>query len=116
MILLNGSPITWKSTKQTCVAKSSAEAEFIAASQASNDILWARQMLAELGRPQTRPTPLFIDNQAALGLIKSENSIHPKLRHIDIDYMSIRDREARSLIVCKKIESEFNLADALTKS
>ena len=47
-----GGAITWHSKKQTMVALSSTEAEYVALGEAS----WLRNLYGELGYPQTKPT------------------------------------------------------------
>ncbi|GMF50270.1 unnamed protein product [Phytophthora fragariaefolia] len=49
VLLLNGMPVAWYSKKQTTVALSTAEAEYIAGGTAIRDCLWIRQLLDELG-------------------------------------------------------------------
>lgn len=62
MILLGGSPISWKTKRQTVVAKSSAEAEYKSMAAAVSEIIWLRWLLSELKAAQTEPTQLFCDN------------------------------------------------------
>lgn len=65
LALLGGSPISWKSKKQSVVSRSSAQAEYRAMATTVSEILWLRWMLKELDVEITDPTPLFCDNQAA---------------------------------------------------
>ncbi|EDN10314.1 predicted protein [Histoplasma mississippiense (nom. inval.)] len=48
IILLNGSPISWRSQRQTSVAKSTTEAEYIAASEAACELIWLNDMFLML--------------------------------------------------------------------
>ena len=48
MFLLGGAAISWKSSKQTCVALSTAEAEYIALSAASQEAMWLQQLMSDL--------------------------------------------------------------------
>jgi len=59
VLILSGTPITWKSTKQSIVATSTVEAEFVAASMAAEEVMWARKLLAEIGYAQTDATRLL---------------------------------------------------------
>lgn len=108
-------PIVWKSTKQATVATSTTEAEFVAASQATKDVIWARQLLTEIGQPQRAPTPIFIDNQGAIKLIVN-NQIHSKSKHIDVKFMFIREANENKDIVPKYIQTDSQLADIFTKA
>lgn len=66
---LGQSIISWASELQKCVALSTAEAEYIAASEASREIIWLQRLLDELiERSQHEKPVLFVDNQSAVKL------------------------------------------------
>jgi hypothetical protein len=53
---LYGGAISWKSTKQSIVATSSTEAEYIACSEGVKEALWLRRLMLEIqGNPSTKP-------------------------------------------------------------
>ena len=64
----NGDPIAWCSSKQTSTALSTAEAEILAASEATKSVMASRLILRDIGREIKGPTVLFEDNQAAIYL------------------------------------------------
>ena len=68
-----GGIISWASKKQTTVALSSMEAEYVSASLATQEAIWLRSLLADLKFVQGKPTIIFEDNQGAIALSK-----HPK--------------------------------------
>jgi len=82
LILLNKAPVVWRSIKQTKVASSTAVAEFVAAALAAKECIWLRNILFELGLPQSEPTPLFVDNQTAIHLI-TNNQVHAKTKALE---------------------------------
>jgi len=47
--LLAGGLVVWSSCKQRCVSLSTTKSEFIAASEASKDVVWLRKLLADIG-------------------------------------------------------------------
>ncbi len=61
--MLNGSAVSWKSKKQSVVALSSAEAEFVAASSLVQEVIYTGRVLENLGFPQSSPTQIFEDNR-----------------------------------------------------
>lgn len=65
-IMLSGSPISWKTKKQTTVSRSSAEAEYRAIAYTCTEIKWLRYFLASLGVSHRQLVHLYCDNQAAL--------------------------------------------------
>lgn len=88
IVTLAGSAILWGSKLQMTTAQSTMEAECIAASFASKEILWLRQMLDEL-MPGTinKPTPILCDNQSAIAVAKNP-AMHDKAKHIAMKYHS----------------------------
>ncbi|XP_047313972.1 secreted RxLR effector protein 161-like [Impatiens glandulifera] len=63
---LNGNLITWQSQKQRTIVLSSCEAEFMAATAASCQGLWLRNLLSEVLGCKTRPVTLYADNKSAI--------------------------------------------------
>ena len=118
LALYNGYPILWKSSKQTCVAQSTTEAEYIAAATGHKDAIWFRQILAEvLGtQPEHKeaPVPQHVDNQSAGTLIKTSTT-NNRTKHIDVRYHAVRDAAARKLITIIDTKTEDELADFFTK-
>ena len=54
--------MTWKSKKQSCVALSTAEAEYMALSSVAQEAIWLRELTSDLGNPQLQPTLIMEDN------------------------------------------------------
>ena len=65
LFILGGNLITWRTKKQSNVAKSSTEAELVALSQATQECLWLHQLLKDLGFVQEDGSIIFEDNQGA---------------------------------------------------
>jgi hypothetical protein len=55
LMSLNGGPISWKSSRQGGVTLSSSEAEFVAASQAGQEVVYLRDLLRGFGCTQNGP-------------------------------------------------------------
>lgn len=68
-MMLAGGPIVWASRRQSVVAQSTTEAEYIAAADATKKILWLRQLMSSVNAEQKNATILRIDNQGAIKLI-----------------------------------------------
>ncbi|GFV74328.1 retrovirus-related Pol polyprotein from transposon TNT 1-94 [Trichonephila clavipes] len=86
----NGSAIAWRSQRQSCIALSTTEAEFIAAYQAAKEAIWLNNLLKELGCVTSIPS-LQIDNQRTIRLVKNPE-FHNRTKHIDICYKFIREQ------------------------
>ena len=63
-----GGVISWASKKQSVVALSSTEAEYIAASLASQEAVWLRSLLGDINFVQKEPTVIKEDNQGTIAL------------------------------------------------
>ena len=113
---LNGGAVTWKSSKQDTVADSTCESEYIAVSEASKEAIWLKNFIGDLGVVPTikEPMEIFCDNEGAVALTKEPRD-HGRSRHIDRKYHFIRHKIEEGHLVVKRVSSEENPADPLTK-
>ncbi|WP_036768046.1 Ty1/Copia family ribonuclease HI, partial [Plesiomonas shigelloides] len=109
LITLAGGAVSWKSTLQKCVALSTTEAEFIAATEACKELLWLKKFLCELGFQQEK-YQLFCDSQSAIHLRKN-SSFHSRSKHIDVRYHWIRDVLEKKQLQLEKIHTDENGSD-----
>ena len=116
--ILNGGAVSWASRKQSVVALSSTEAEYMALTHAIKEVLWLRALFIELGAPlhAKEISTVFCDNQGAIALSKNPG-FHARSKHIDIRYHFIRnhvDGETGTinLLYCS---TDDMTADVLTK-
>ena len=82
---------------------------------ASQQAAWIYQFYKQIGLPLDQPIDIYCDSQSALSIAKGEEA-HRKVKHIDVDYHSIRERIKLGQTNLIWIASENNLADMLTKS
>ncbi|GKA02275.1 uncharacterized mitochondrial protein-like protein [Tanacetum coccineum] len=87
---LGTSPITWCSQKQTTVALSSCEAEFMAATAAACQAIWLRELLAEVTGLERQKVIIRVDNKSAIALSKNP-VFHGRSKHIHTRYHFIRE-------------------------
>ena len=68
IFLLRGGAISWCNKKQSCVAKNTMEAEYIACSSAISEVVWIKGFLKSLNIKETPDDPIKVmcDNQAAI--------------------------------------------------
>ena len=59
---IKGTVVSWMSKKQSCVALSTAEAEYIALASAAQKSLWLQQLLVDLKKEPGKPMIVFEDN------------------------------------------------------
>lgn len=115
IFIINGGPVAWCSQRQKCVSLSTTEAEYVAASTATKEIIWLRRLLKDLGRPQHNATPLLCDNQSAIKLVRNPE-YHQRTKHIDVRYHFIRSMQEDNTLNVKYVQTSEQLADGLTKS
>ena len=115
LVMVNGCPVSWKSTKQKCTATSTVEAEYIACSLACKEVLWLKYLLEEmLGHALDKVPTLFVDNSGAWSLAHN-NSITDKLRHIRVGYHFVRECINDGNLELLRIPTDKNPADMMTK-
>lgn len=115
IIKYGGSPISWRSQRQKCVATSSCEAEFIAGSAATQETKWLRTIAEQIDASITRgPSQLWIDNAGAAELAVNAR-VSSRSKHIDIRYHHLRQCAAEGVIQIERIPSAENPADIFTK-
>nr|GAT42892.1 polyprotein [Mycena chlorophos] len=112
---LHGGAICWSAKKQSTVALSTAEAEYIAMTRATKEAIWIRQFTGELFGDFIKPTTLHVDNQSAIAMARND-SFHSRTKHIALPYHFIRHSVARAAISLTWIQSDANLADLFTKA
>lgn len=119
IFMMNGGPVSWASKKQTTVALSSTEAEYIALTQATKKATWLQLLMTKLEL-------LGVDNQHAKIVMKGDNQgsialahnpvYHSQSKHIDIQHHYIRDEVKAGRIELSYIPTGEMIADGLTKA
>jgi hypothetical protein len=111
---IGASCVNWSSRRQDVVAKSTTEAELIAANAGASDGTWMVHLLQELGYPQAC-FPLKMDNQSTIKVSKNPEH-HGRMKHLDTKYYWIRDQVDLGNLRTEWVPSRGNCADILTKA
>nr|GEZ16471.1 hypothetical protein [Tanacetum cinerariifolium] len=106
--------ISWKYKKQTVVANSTIEAEYVAASSYCGKVLWIQNQLLDYGY-NFMHTKIYIDNESTICIVKNP-IFHSKTNHIEIRHHFIIDSNEKKLIQMIKIHTDKNGANFLTKA
>ncbi|GJX03333.1 putative ribonuclease H-like domain-containing protein, partial [Tanacetum coccineum] len=106
--------ISWQCKKQTIVATSTIEAEYVAATNYCGQVLWIQNQMLDYGF-NFMNTEIYIDNESSICIVKNP-VFHSKTKHIAIRHHFIRDAYEKKLIQVLKIHTDDNVADLLTKS
>jgi hypothetical protein len=115
VFILNGAAISWKSKRQTSVALSTAEAEYVSASSMVQEVIYLRKLLANLGFPQTGPTVVFADNETCIAWSEGSIGGSERAKHLDLRVHFLREAVEAGHIVLRKIDTKLNCSDLLTK-
>ncbi len=91
ILAVYGAIVSWKSRKQTCVALSTAEVDYVALAGATQEAALMRQLMNDLCHEQVVSTVTYEDNQAAIVISQQPHS-HSKMKHIDIHYHFVREK------------------------
>lgn len=114
--LIAGGAVSWQSKRQTSVATSTVEAEYMASASAAREAMSFRSLLSEIGLAIHRaPTIIWSDNQGAIALSKNPEH-HARVKHIDIRHHYVRERAEHADLVLKYVNTENMVADVLTKA
>ncbi|MGH7974287.1 MAG: reverse transcriptase domain-containing protein [bacterium] len=121
VITFGGCPLLWVSRLQTEIALSTTEAEYIALSQSMRDLLSLKRVVTEIVesfgkdlRQTATHSTVFEDNNGALSLAHTP-AMTPRSKHIAVKYHFFREHVRRGTMVVKKIDTDKQKADILTK-
>ena len=108
-----GTTESWISKLQKVVALSTTEAEYVAATEASKEMIWLQRFMEELGNKQEN-NRLYCDSQSAIH-IANNSSFHLKTKHIQLRYHFIRSALEYGHLKLEKIYTSQNPPDMLTQ-
>ena len=111
---VGGNLVTWKSKKQSVIARSSAEVEYRSMASAACELIWLKGLLGDLGFHTKHLMSLFCDNQAAMH-IASNLVFHERTKHIEVDCHYVRAQVQNKMIQTLYTMSADQLADIFTK-
>jgi hypothetical protein len=114
VVMLCGAAISWRSKRQSTVARSTMEAEYVAAASIVDELIAVRRFLSELGCPQPGPTIVHVDNTSSIAVAK-EGGKEERRKHIDVKHHCIVEAIDQKIINLKWISSAENVADLFTK-
>lgn len=111
---LAGGAVSWRSRLQPTVALSSTEAEYRAITEAGQELIWLRNMMARFGYEDKKATILHSDNLGAIHLT-NKSVFHGRTKHVEIQYHWIREVVKDGKLIIHHCPTEFMIADLLTK-
>jgi len=114
--LLAGGAISWKSAKQSVIAASTMEVEFVACFEATVQTNWLRNFISGLGVVDSIAKPLknYCDNSAAVFFSKNEK-YSKGAKHMELKYFVVREEVQKHRVLIEHVNTELMIAEPLTK-
>ena len=110
-----GNLVTWRSKKQSVVARSSAEAEYRAIAQGVCELIWIKRLLHDLFIPIQEPVKLYSDSQSAISIVHNPVQ-HDRMKHVRIDRNFIKSEMESGTFSLHYVPTKSQEADILTKA
>jgi len=114
VFLASEGAITWKLKRQTIIAMSSTESEYVALSEARQEAFWLRNLYNELGFPQMGPTVIKSNNEGSV-ILSHNIQFHARTKHIEICHHWVRDLVNDKFLDVQSCRNPSRQADILTK-
>jgi len=115
VFMMAGNAICWLSQKQSTVALSTAESEYIPLSSASQEAVWLRQLFRDIKGDCVARITVMEDNQGTIAMTNNQTNPHRRTKHIDIRYHFVREQVQKGTLLIKYCYTKDMLADLLTK-
>lgn len=106
--------ISWNSKRQSAVALSSTEAEYIALFEGVKEAIWLRSLASSINIKLKTPITIFEDNTGCISIANNPTQ-HKRSKHIDIKYHFLREQIQSGLIKLSYISTDLQEADMFTK-
>jgi hypothetical protein len=115
LVRCGGSLVSWLSKGQGCISQSTMEAELVAVTALSNEVLWWRILWEDLDIPLPEPVPLWSDSSSAVSLADHAGKFDAT-KHIELKHLVIREHQQYKLVKVGWVAGRDQLADVLTKA
>ncbi|KAK8557125.1 hypothetical protein V6N13_035229 [Hibiscus sabdariffa] len=113
---LGGGAVSWKSSRQTIITRSTMESDFVALDKIGEEAEWLRQFLEDIPEwPKPVPTVcIYCDNQATIA--RAQNCMYNgKSRHMRHRHNTVKQLISNGVISVDYVKSKDNVAHPLTK-
>lgn len=110
-----GPALSWKSKKQSTVALSSCESEYIALCAGMQECIYLKRLVEELCQVSFGAIPMNVDNQGAIDVSKNPTQ-SDRSKHFDIKYHFCRECVSRGVVEVIHVPTDDNVADLMTKA
>lgn len=115
ILYLKGVPICWSSRAQRSITLSSSEAEWIALSEATKEIMFVLQLIKSMGIKVKLPIIVRVDNVGAIFMSKNITTSN-RTKHVDIRTKYVNEYVEDGILKIIFVKSEDNDSDIMTKN
>jgi hypothetical protein len=115
MVQLGGATIWAKSGKQRLITKSSAEAELVALNTVTEQVVYLRNLMEEMGFPLMKPTKIFIDSRSAVLMSLRGELGTKRTKHFTVRHYYVTGIMKEGKVTPVHVPREGNMSDGLTK-
>eukprot|EP00253_Pinus_taeda_P034371 PITA_34371 len=106
--------VSWFSKKQSSIASSTVEVEYVTAASCCTQLLWMMQTLQDIQITRTPPISILCDNTSAINI--SKNAVmHSKTKNIPIKYHFLREQVLEQKVKLEYVPSKEQVTDIFTK-
>lgn len=112
---MSSTAVSWCSKKQSTIALSRTEAEYMAATMAAQECIWLKCLMRDILSKVDYAVPIYCDNESAIKLA-SNPVFHRRTKHIDVHYHFIREKVLNQEIELKGVHTTDQIADIFTKA
>ena len=113
-MFVGGNLVSWKSKKQSVVARSTTKAEYRAIVVGVAEMLWMRTHLVELKVNKNNKMMLWCYNKSAINIANSSVQ-HDRMKNIEIDRFFIKEKLDNGILKLNYVSTEHQVAHCLTK-
>ena len=106
--------VSWLSKKQSSIALSTVEAEYIVVASCCTQVIWMKQTLEDLLVKYEHPILINCDNTSAINMSKNL-VMHSNTKNIPIKYHFLRDEVSQKVVKLEYIDTKEKIADIFTK-
>jgi uncharacterized protein Veg len=115
IITLGGTTICTKTGRIKTIVRESTSAEITAVNEGLSEVLWARDLLVELGYPQ-QSIPILEDNQSCITMLQQmPRNFQTKSKHVRVKWRFFRQQYKNGLVHLVYCPTHLMRADLLTK-
>ncbi|XP_057990617.1 secreted RxLR effector protein 161-like [Hevea brasiliensis] len=117
IFMMSGGAVSWKSAKQTLIATSTMEAEYVACYEATCQAIWLKKLISSMLVVESisRSLTIYCDNAHAVYFSQNHRN-SSRTKHFDVKFLFVREKICESQTRIEHITTDRMIADPLTKA